>query len=124
MSNILYVGNIPFGVEEKNIRELLGKIGRVVSMRLLTDRHAFQPKWSGFVEMSSEAEATKAIEALNGKMLRNEPITVLKQESGLPDSKPCPFCISKGTCKKPDGERVNNCKDYMLKIESERIRYA
>jgi RNA recognition motif-containing protein len=124
MSNILYVGNIPFGVAEKSIRELLGKIGRVVSMRLLSDRHSFQPKWSGIVEMSCEAEATKAIEALNGKMLRNEPLTVLKQESGSPDSKPCSFCISKGTCKKPDAERVNNCTDYMLKIESERIKYA
>ncbi len=63
MSNILYVGNIPFGVAEEYINELLCKTEQLVSMRFLTDRHSFQPKWFGFVEMASEAEAKKALAA-------------------------------------------------------------
>ena len=58
MSNTLYVGNIPFGVAEEYIKELLCKIGQVVSMRFMTDRHSIQPKWFGFVEMASEAETS------------------------------------------------------------------
>jgi hypothetical protein len=47
----------------------------------------------------------------------------LKHKSKIPDTELCSFCISKGTCKKPEAERVNNCKDYMLKIESEQERH-
>ena len=54
---------------------------------------------------------------------KRETLTVLKQKSKIPDTKLCSFCISKGTCKKPEAERVNNCKDYMLKIESEQERH-
>ncbi len=59
------------------------------------------------------------MEALNSKMLLNRPLTVLKRNCGMPKTKLCSFCISKGTCKKPEAEREDNCKDYMLKIESE-----
>jgi RNA recognition motif-containing protein len=61
VSTILYVGNIPLGVAEVYIKELLCKIGPVESMCFLTDRHSFQPKWFGFVEMASEEEAEKAM---------------------------------------------------------------
>ncbi len=59
MNNILYVGKIPFGVAEEYINQFLGRIEHVVSMRFLSDRHSFQPKWFGFVEMASEAETKK-----------------------------------------------------------------
>jgi hypothetical protein len=39
------------------------------------------------------------------------------------ENKLCSFCISKEWCKKPETERKNNCKDYMLKTESENKRY-
>lgn len=120
MSNILYVGNSPFGVAEEDIKELLCRISRVVSMRFIADRHSFQPKWFGFVEMASEAEANRVMEALGGKMLLNRPLTRLKRNSVMLESKLCSFCISKETCKKPETERDNNCKDYMLKIENEK----
>lgn len=122
MSKTLYVGNIPFGVAEEYIKELLCKIGQVVSMRFMTDRRSFQPKWFGFVEMASEAEANKAMKALNGRMLLNRPLTVLKRKNGMPKPKLCSFCIAKGTCNKPEAERESDCKGYMLKTESENKR--
>jgi hypothetical protein len=59
------------------------------------------------------------MEALNGKMSSNRPLTKLKRNRGMQKSKLCSFCISKATCKKPEAERENNCKDYMHKKESE-----
>ncbi len=115
MSTTLYIGNIPFGVAEEYIKELLCKIGQVVSMRFMTDQYSFQPKWFGFVEMATAEEANEAMKVLNGKMLLNRPIIVLQRINRTPETKPCSFCIAKGTCNKPETERTKYCKDYMLK---------
>ncbi|HET6420670.1 MAG TPA: RNA-binding protein [Geobacteraceae bacterium] len=120
MSTTLYIGNIPFGVAEECIKELLCKIGQVVSMRFMTDQYSFQPKWFGFVEMATVAEAKKAMKALNGKMLLNRPLIVLQRNNKAPVTKPCSFCIAKRTCNKPEAERNNKCNDYMLKTGSEK----
>jgi RNA recognition motif-containing protein len=123
ISNRIYIGDISFGVAEEYIKEFLCGTGRVISMHFMKDRHSFQPKWFGFVEMASEAEAKKAMEALNGKMLLNRPLIILKRNIGMtkmPKTKPCSFCIAKGTCNKPEAERESNCKDYMLKTKSEK----
>lgn len=122
MSTTLYIGNIPFGVAEDYIKELLCKIGQVVSMRFVTDKYSFQPKWFGFVEMATAAEANKAMKALNGKMLFDRTLIVLKRNNRMTKSKLCSFCISKETCKKPEAERENNCEDYMLRTNSEKER--
>jgi hypothetical protein len=53
---------------------------------------------------------------------KRETLTVLKHKSKIPDTELCSFCISKGTCKKPEADRENDCKDYMLKIECEKER--
>lgn len=119
MNNLLYVGNIPDGVTEEGIRELFSRLGRVVSMHFIKDQNSFQPKWFGFVEMASETEADEAMEALNGRMLLSRPLTVFKRNNRMAKSKPCSFCISKKTCNKPEAERQDNCRDYMLQIESE-----
>jgi hypothetical protein len=117
-----YLGNIPIGVAEIYVNELLYKIDNVVSMRFMTDRHSFQPKWSSFVEMASETEAKKVVEAINGKMLSDRPLTKVKRNLGMPKSKLCSFCISTATCKKVERERKINCKDYMLQIDCENER--
>ena len=59
MNNTLYIGNIPFGVAEEYIKELLCKMGQAVSMKFVTDQYSFQPKWFGFVEMATAAEVKK-----------------------------------------------------------------
>jgi RNA recognition motif-containing protein len=115
MSTTIYIGNIPFDVAEEYIEEFLCKIGQVVSMRFMTDKYSFQPKWFGFVEMGTAAEANKAMKVLNGKMLLNRPPIVLQRNNRTPETKQCSFCIAKGTCNKPEAERTKNCKDYMLK---------
>ena len=62
----IYVGNLPFSSREDDVRELFAQYGEVLSVVLPTDRETGRPRGFGFVEMSGE-DATKAIDALNGK---------------------------------------------------------
>ncbi len=61
----IYVGNLPFSATESEIRDLFAQHGTVETVALPTDRETGRPRGFGFVEMP-QAEAAKAIEALNG----------------------------------------------------------
>lgn len=76
MAKRLYVGNISFRATEEDIKDLFSKSGNVESVKLITDAHTGQPKGFGFVEMVSEEEAQKAIDALNGTMFMERALTV------------------------------------------------
>jgi len=62
----IYVGNIPYSVEEKDISEIFSEYGSVKRIHLPTDRESGRMRGFGFVEMESESEEEKAIEELNG----------------------------------------------------------
>ena len=66
MKNI-FVGNLSFGATESAVRSLFEAYGTVDRVSIITDRDTGQAKGFGFVEMSSEAEADRAIAGLNGK---------------------------------------------------------
>jgi RNA recognition motif-containing protein len=66
MKNI-YVGNVSFNATEESIRALFETHGTVERVSLVTDRDTGQPRGFGFVEMTNDAEAEKAIAALNGR---------------------------------------------------------
>ena len=77
MGNRLYVGNLPFSVDEGQLRELFGQNDRtVVDVKLITDRDTGRPRGFGFVEMSSQEEAEGAISELNGYTLDGRNLTV------------------------------------------------
>ena len=61
----IYVGNLPFSATEAQVRDLFAQHGAVESVALPADRETGRPRGFGFVEMP-QAEAAKAIEALNG----------------------------------------------------------
>jgi cold-inducible RNA-binding protein len=61
----IYVGNLPFSATEAQVRDLFAQHGAVESVALPADRVTGRPRGFGFVEMP-QAEAAKAIEALNG----------------------------------------------------------
>jgi len=62
----IYVGNIPYSVADEDLSEIFSEYGSVKRVHLPMDRESGRMRGFGFVEMSSEAEEDKAIEALNG----------------------------------------------------------
>ena len=78
----IYVGNLPFSANENEVRDLFSQHGTVESVSLITDRETGRPRGFGFVEMS-RADASRAIQALNGKDLGGRPLRVNEaQERG------------------------------------------
>jgi RNA recognition motif-containing protein len=75
MKNI-FVGNLSFSVTEATLRSLFEAYGSVESVRRVTDRDSGQPRGFGFVEMTNDAEAAKAINGLNGKDLEGRTLNV------------------------------------------------
>jgi RNA recognition motif-containing protein len=73
----LYVGNLPFSVDESTLQSLFEQNDRTVAeVKLITDRDTGRPRGFGFVEMSSSEDADKAIRELNGYELDGRALTV------------------------------------------------
>lgn len=72
----IYVGNLPFNATEDDVRQVFATFGQVTAVTLIKDRSTGQPRGFGFVEMPSEDEAQKAIQALNGKDFKNRSMVV------------------------------------------------
>jgi RNA recognition motif-containing protein len=62
----IYVGNLPYQITSEDLTETFGEYGSVRRVQLPTDRETGRLRGFAFVEMSSEAEETAAIEALDG----------------------------------------------------------
>jgi RNA recognition motif-containing protein len=71
----IYVGNLPFSATDAEIRTLFSQHGTVESVSLPTDRETGRPRGFGFVEMN-QADAARAIQALNGQDLGGRPLRV------------------------------------------------
>jgi cold-inducible RNA-binding protein len=67
MSTKLYVGNLAFQTTNQELQQLFGQAGTVQSASVVEDRDTGRSRGFAFVEMSSEEEATSAIEQFNGK---------------------------------------------------------
>ena len=76
MAKKLYVGGLSYDTTEKTLRETFSQAGTVESAAVIMDKMSGRSKGFGFVEMSSEEEAQKAIETFNGKELDGRTITV------------------------------------------------
>lgn len=76
MGNKLYVGSLPYSTTEQQLSELFAQHGTVQSAKVITDRYTGQSRGFGFVEMSTDEEAQKAIAALNGTDLGGRSLVV------------------------------------------------
>jgi cold-inducible RNA-binding protein len=65
MESKLYVGNLSYNVTEDQLRELFGQAGTIKEVAMIMDRDTQRPKGFGFVEMTTQVEAQKAIEMFN-----------------------------------------------------------
>lgn len=75
MKNI-FVGNLSYGATEESIRSLFESYGQVERVSIVTDRDTGQSRGFGFVEMTNDAEAEKAIAGLNGHELAGRDLNV------------------------------------------------
>jgi RNA recognition motif-containing protein len=80
MGTRLYVGNLPYSVTELELRDLFASLGTITEAKIVTDRDTGRPRGFGFVEMSTEDEAKKAIEELNGRDVQGRPLAVKEAE--------------------------------------------
>ncbi|MBU0618646.1 RNA-binding protein [Patescibacteria group bacterium] len=76
MSSKIYVGNLDYNTTGDQIGEAFTQAGTVVSAVVITDRQSGRSKGFGFVEMSSDEEAKKAVEMFNGKDFQGRAIVV------------------------------------------------
>ena len=72
----LYVGNLSYTTSEDDLRELFAQAGTVASVAVIKDRDTGTSKGFGFVEMTSQVDAQKAISLFNEYQLGERPLTV------------------------------------------------
>jgi len=76
VSKKLFVGSLPWAVNDEALKEAFTQYGNVVSANVVTDRQTGRSRGFGFVEMESDSEASAAIEALNGSDFNGRNIVV------------------------------------------------
>lgn len=77
-NNKLYVGNLPYSVDDAKLNEMFAAIegAEVVEATVITDKFSGRSKGFGFVTMADEEMANKAIEAMNGQEIEGRKIVV------------------------------------------------
>lgn len=76
MAKRLYVGGLPYETTDDELKELFSEAGAVDSAKVVTDRYSGRSRGFGFVEMTNDDEAQKAIDSMNGKQVGERTITV------------------------------------------------
>ena len=76
MAKKIFVGNLSFQTTEADLTDMFAEVGQVESAQIITDRDTGRSKGFGFVQMSDDAAAEKAISLLNGKEVNGRALTV------------------------------------------------
>ncbi len=76
MSAKLYVGNLSFNTTENDLQDLFATVGPVQEALIMQDRMTMKSRGFGFVTMTENADAQKAIEQFNGKQIEGRALTV------------------------------------------------
>jgi cold-inducible RNA-binding protein len=77
MGTKIYVGNLPYTCDEEQLRTLFAEDNRsVAEVAIITDRMTGQPRGFAFVQMSSDDDAKRAIDALHGFVFGGRTLTV------------------------------------------------
>ncbi|GBG27236.1 RNA-binding protein, putative [Hondaea fermentalgiana] len=72
----VYVGNLPFGTDEKTVRQVFEQIGPIKGFRMALDKTTGQPKGFGFVEYHEDEHAVAAINSLDGQEMNGRRLKV------------------------------------------------
>jgi RNA recognition motif-containing protein len=80
----IFVGGLPYNIEEGEVRQQFEKFGTVASVNIITDKMTGRSKGFGFVDMENDEEAKKAMSGLNGMELDGKKLTVNAAEDRKP----------------------------------------
>lgn len=84
MGKTIYVGNLPFGASEDEVRDLFGAFGAVTAVKLVNDRDT--GRFRGFCFVDMDAGAEDAIRDLDGKEFGGRPLRVNEAKERAPRS--------------------------------------
>lgn len=76
MQNKLFVGSLPWATDDAELQSLFSQYGEVTSARVMTDKFTGRSRGFGFVEFANDADAAKAVSALDGSTLGGRQIVV------------------------------------------------
>lgn len=76
MSSKIFVGNLPFSVDNERLEAEFGKFGEVTSAKVIMDRNSNRSRGYGFVEFAGEESAQKAVEQMNEQEMDGRKLTV------------------------------------------------
>ncbi|MBD1393929.1 RNA recognition motif domain-containing protein [Mucilaginibacter glaciei] len=80
----IFVGSLPYSLQEADLQELFEAYGEVTTVKIIMDRESGRSKGFGFVEMSDDEAAQKAISGLNGSEISGRSIAVSQAEDKKP----------------------------------------
>jgi len=83
----IFVGSLPFNLDEARLKEIFEEYGEVSSCKIITDKYSGRSKGFGFIEMPDDENAKKAIDELNGGEIEGRTIVVNKAEEKKGDSR-------------------------------------
>lgn len=84
MGKKLYVGNLPFSIDDQQLHQAFASYGQVVSAKVIMDRDSGRSKGFGFVEMSTDEEAQNALDSMNGTQLGGRDVNVSEARDPAP----------------------------------------
>ena len=84
MGKKLYIGNLPYSVDDAILHETFAAYGAVLSAKVITDRESGRSKGFGFVEMENDADADRAVEEANGKEVGGRAMNVSEARPQAP----------------------------------------
>lgn len=72
----IYVGNLSYDITEEELRQEFVAFGKIDSLSVIMDKYTGRAKGFAFIEMPSISEGQAAIAGLNGKIIKDRPLTV------------------------------------------------
>ena len=72
----IYAGNLNYNISEEDLEKVFSEYGEVTSVKIIRDKYTDQSKGFGFIEMTDDAAAQKAIDELNGTEVKGRELRV------------------------------------------------
>ena len=83
--NKVYVGNLPFSVDQGELQNLFSSYGEISEATVISDKFSGRSKGFGFVTFAKSADAQKAVSEMNDKDIQGRPLKVSEAKPMDPD---------------------------------------